>query len=123
MTPGEEAAARVLALNRNRQADVAYTAEERAEIERLNIKEAYAVPRRYDSALFNLHLLQQDIAKERREISRRARRRAMAEGTDPQQRPPSAPSRPAKPRLAPDSRNGPDRRPWAPRVCPKYGLC
>ena len=76
MTPGEQAAARVLALNRKHQANVPYTDKEQGEIERLNLEEADAVRRRYDGGEFNLALLQQNIAKERVEISRRARRRA-----------------------------------------------
>ena len=83
MTPGEQAAVRVLTLNREQQKGIPYTDEERAEIERLNLEEADAVRRRYDGEEFNLVLCQQYIAKERVVISRRARRRAMAEEPHP----------------------------------------
>ena len=86
MTQGEEAAERVLDFNRKQQAEVPYTYEERAEVERLNREEADAVRRRYDGEEFNLHLLQQDIAKKRVAISRAATIRAMAQETDPKQR-------------------------------------
>ena len=54
-----------------------YTPEERAEIERLNLEEAEAVRRRWNGEEFDLALFQKCIAKERRKISRRARRRVM----------------------------------------------
>ena len=81
---GQEAARHILAMNRERQADVPYTPRERAEVERLNLEEFEAI-RKYHLPrdAKRLSLARMDIACQRRDISRGARRRATEQGTPP----------------------------------------
>lgn len=77
-TDGERAARETLSRVREKQAHVPYTPEERAEVERLSLRETEAIKEFIDSGgATNLVAAQSELAQRPLKISRRARKRAL----------------------------------------------
>ena len=75
--PGQEYAARIMAEQREFFAEVPYTPDERAQVERLTAEEEKAIADHHDGLVFNLAVFRKEIALKRRDITRAVNRREM----------------------------------------------